>query len=101
MHRRNEELAAASSQELPIPEHNIALGYGSVSRVLRAHGYDYIGGVIDECIALASKLEKGRIAMSRTFADQFEGYVGSQEFRASTTNTKDPALGRLRLLEWP
>jgi hypothetical protein len=99
--RENQELAARSGRAISIPVHDIALGYGSVSRVLRAHGYDYVGGAIDECIVLAAKVDKGRIAMSRTFADQYRGNVGTQEFRASTTETRDPKLGRLRLLAWP
>ena len=42
--------ARERSERSPIPTQNIALGYGFVSRILRAHGYDYIGGAIDDCI---------------------------------------------------
>jgi hypothetical protein len=105
--RENQEQAAKRDRSLPIPNHNIALGYGSVTRVLRAHGYDYIGGAIDDCIALARRLRHQRIAMSRAFADQYEGHVGKREFLASTNSYREPGGrgggdgGELRLLDWP
>lgn len=97
----NEGIARRGGRELPIPTHNIALGYGSVTRILRAHGYDYVGGSIDECIHLADSLRGGQIAMSRMFADQYEARVGKQEFAASTHIEADYLTGDLRLLEWP
>jgi hypothetical protein len=97
----NEDIAKRGGRELPIPTHNIALGYGSVTRMLRAHGHDYIGGSIDECIRLADTLRGGQIAMSRMFADQYEARVGKQEFAASTRVDSDFLVGELRLLGWP
>jgi hypothetical protein len=101
VHRRNSELARTRPGALSIPKHNIALGYGWISRVLRAHGYDYIGGAIDDCIELAPRLQQGLIAMSRPFADQYESHVGRREFRASTNGYSDPLLGEFRVLQWP
>jgi hypothetical protein len=97
----NEDIAKRGGRELAIPTHNIALGYGSVTRVLRAHGHDYVGGSIDECIRMADGLRGGQIAMSRMFADQYEASVGKQEFEASTRIETDYQVGELRLLEWP
>jgi class 3 adenylate cyclase len=97
----NEDVAKRGGHELPIPTHNIALGYGSVTRILRAHGHDYVGGSIDECIRLADALRGGQIAMSRMFADQYEARVGKQEFSASTRVETDYLVGEVRLLEWP
>jgi hypothetical protein len=48
----NDQVARNASSDIPIPTHSIALGYGLVSRVLRAHGYDHVGAVIDDCIDL-------------------------------------------------
>jgi hypothetical protein len=101
VHRRNDEITTRSPGALTIPKHNIALGYGWISRVLRAHGYDYIGGAIDDCIDLAPRLQQGLIAMSRPFADQYESHVGKREFLASTSGYSDAELGEFRLLEWP
>jgi class 3 adenylate cyclase len=101
VHRRNAEIAKRSPGALSIPKHNVALGYGWISRVLRAHGYDYIGGAIDDCIGLAPKLQQGLIAMSRPFADQYESHVGKREFLASTSGYSDAELGEFRVLEWP
>jgi hypothetical protein len=101
VHRRNDEITTRSPGALPIPKHNVALGYGWISRVLRAHGYDYIGGAIDDCIDLAPRLQQGLIAMSRPFADQYESHVGKREFLASTSGYSDAELGEFRLLEWP
>jgi hypothetical protein len=97
----NEDLAKRGGRDLPIPTHNVALGYGSVTRILRAHGHDYVGGSIDECIRLADSLRGGQIAMSRMFADQYEASVGKQEFAASTRTETDFLVGELRLLDWP
>ena len=97
----NQELASKGGRSLTIPGHNIALGYGRVSRVLRAHGYDYIGGAIDDCIALSARLQEGLIAMSGKFADQYESHVGKREFLASTSGSPDPTLAGLKLLLWP
>jgi hypothetical protein len=97
----NEDIAKRGVPERPIPMHNIALGYGSVTRILRAHGLDYVGGSIDECIRLAETLRGGQIAMSRMFADQYEASVGKEEFAASTHVETDYLVGELRLLEWP
>jgi len=97
----NENVARRGGREMRIPTHNIALGYGSVSRVLRAHGFDYVGGSIDECIRLADTLRGGQIAMSRMFADQYEARVGKIEFAASARVEADYLVGELRLLEWP
>jgi hypothetical protein len=101
VHRSNDEVTARNPGAIPIPNHNIALGYGWISRVLRAHGYDYIGGAIDECIDVAPKLQRGLIAMSRPFADQYESHVGKREFLASTSGYSDAHLGEFRVLEWP
>jgi hypothetical protein len=101
VHRRNHEIAIRNRGAIPIPNHNVALGYGWISRVLRAHGYDYIGGAIDECIDVAPKLQRGLIAMSRPFADQYESHVGKREFLASTSGYSDAELGEFRVLEWP
>ncbi len=98
---RNEAIALKGSGELPIPVHNIALGHGSVTRILRAHGHDYVGGSIDECIRLADALRGGKIAMSRIFADQYEANVGKRESAAGTNIVSEEGLGELRLLEWP
>jgi hypothetical protein len=99
--RHNERLAVRPGRGQPIPGHNIALGFGPVSRVLRAHGCDYIGGVIDDCIDLASHVHDGLIAMSASFADQYEKHVGKREFTASTGPPVDEAPGRWISLEWP
>ncbi|MDQ6614666.1 MAG: FHA domain-containing protein [Actinomycetota bacterium] len=99
--RHNQEVAKDTGRDLPIPEQNMALGYGPLSRVLRAHGFDYVGGVIDDCIDLAAKLSSGLLAMSRAFADQYQGRVGTAEFQASTKEFEHPTLGTLRLLAWP
>jgi hypothetical protein len=101
VHRRNLEIASTRPGALSIPKHNIALGYGWISRVLRAHGYDYIGGAIDDCIELAPRLQQGLIAMSRPFADQYESHVGRREFLVSTNGYSDPLLGEFRVLQWP
>jgi hypothetical protein len=98
--RYNERVARGVERTLPIPEQNIALGYGFVSRVLRAHGYDFIGGAIDECIDNVARLERGIVGMSRTFAGQFENQVGKQEFQASTRDNAEPGLQDLRVLDW-
>jgi class 3 adenylate cyclase len=95
----NQDIAKRGAREIPIPTHNIALGYGSVTRILRAHGNDYVGGSIDECIHLAQTLRGGQIVMSRMFADQYEASVGRQEFVASTRLETDYLVGELRLLE--
>ncbi len=99
--RHNQEMSESGGRDLPIPIHNVALGYGPISRVLRAHGYDYVGGVIDACIELAARLSKGHFVMSRTFADQYESHVGTREVPASTKEFEDPTLGTLQLLTWP
>ncbi len=93
--------AQSGGRGLAIPGHNIALGYGPVSRVLRAHGYDYIGGAIDDCIGLAGTLREGLIGMSSKFADQYESHVGKKEFLATASPSSDPELGWLTVLEWP
>jgi hypothetical protein len=98
---RQRGVTKRSLTDLPIPTHNIALTYGPVSRILRAHGYDHVGAPIDDCIEFVAKLRNGVVAMSRTFADQYEGRVGGDEFRASTTEVREAKLGRLRLLTWP
>jgi len=98
---RNDGIARRLGREMPIPTHNIALGYGSVTRILRAHGYDYVGGPIDDCIQVAARLKGGQIAMSRVFADQYEGRVGKREFAAGTSSSSNPVIGEIRLLEWP
>jgi hypothetical protein len=93
-------VAQRATSDIPIPTHSIALGYGLVSRVLRAHGYDHVGAVVDDCIELAARITKGCIVMSRPFADQYEAHVGQREFLASTQDYE--ALGRgLRVLDWP
>jgi hypothetical protein len=101
VHRCNDEVTARNAGAIRIPNHNISLGYGWISRVLRAHGYDYIGGAIDECMDVAPKLQRGLIAMSRPFADQYESHVGKREFLASTSGYSDAHLGEFRVLEWP
>ncbi len=101
VHRRNSEIARTRPGARSIPKHNIALGYGWVSRVLRADGYDYVGGAIDDCIELAPRLQQGLIAMSRPFADQYESRVGRREFLASTNGYSDALLGEFRVLQWP
>jgi hypothetical protein len=101
INRCNDGITARNAGAIPIPSHNIALGYGWISRVLRAHGYDYIGGSIDDCIDVAPKLQRGLIAMSRQFADQYESHVGKREFLASTSGYSDSDLGEFRVLEWP
>ena len=98
---RNDAIAVRASRDMPIPVHNIALGYGSVMRILRAHGYDFVGGSIDECLRLADALRGGKIAMSRIFADQYEAHVGKREFGASTSISSEEGWGEIRLLEWP
>ena len=96
----NRELTHSGGRGLAIPGHNIALGYGPVSRVLRAHGYDYIGGAIDDCIGLAGTLREGLIGMSSKFADQYESHVGKKEFLASTREHPEPGLEDLTFLDW-
>jgi class 3 adenylate cyclase len=97
----NDVIGRRGGRSIPIPTHNIALAYGSVTRILRAHGYDYVGGSIDECIRLADSLRGGQIAMSRIYADQYEASVGKNEFAATTREETDYLIGELRLLEWP
>jgi hypothetical protein len=94
--RHNHALIERNCIGLAIPAHNVALSYGSVSRVLRAHGYDYVGGAIDQCIDTASRLRGGCISLSRVFADQYENYVGKREFEATTRIEGDDCI-----LEWP
>jgi hypothetical protein len=97
--RRYNERVAGSQRSLPIPTQNIALGYGFVSRVLRAHGYDFIGGAIDECIDNVARLQEGVVGMSRSFAGQYENQVGKSEFLASTRDNPTDGLEDLRLLD--
>ena len=97
--RHNEKLGKGYAHSLAIPEQNIALGYGTVSRVLRAHGHDYIGATIDDCIETVERLQGGVIAMSRSFAAQFESHVGRKEFEASTSESAGPDLRGLTLLD--
>jgi class 3 adenylate cyclase len=97
----NEQVMRNPGRGLVIPTHNVALGYGPVSRVLRAHGYDCIGGAIDDCIELAAKLRGGMVGMSPKFADQYEGQVGKKEFVAGVEDGADPRLGPLKVLQWP
>jgi hypothetical protein len=100
VHRYNEMVAGGTERTLPIPTQNIALGYGFVSRILRAHGYDYIGGAIDDCIDNVARLREGVVAMSRSFAGQYENQVGKREFLASTREHPEPGLEDLTLLDW-
>jgi hypothetical protein len=98
--RYNDTTAGRQGGEAAIPEQNIALGYGPVHRVLRAHGYDYVGATVDDCIATAARLHHGLIAMSKSFAAQYEGHVGRTEYLASTSDVPDPDLPGLTLLDW-
>ena len=93
-------MAEGTERTLPIPTQNIALGYGFVSRNLRAHGYDYIGGAIDDCIDNVARLREGVVAMSRSFAGQYENQVGKREFLASTREHPEPGLEDLTFLDW-
>jgi hypothetical protein len=82
------------SEELP--SHMISLEYGLATRVLRAHGDDYIGSAIDRCISRLDSCERekrnsaeGPIAISETFFSLYEEEIGEAPFPGRTRTTHD------------
>lgn len=77
---------------------------GAATQVLRAHGYDYIGGAVDDCINMFAECNEdcadvgdGAIVMSTRFAQEYKSRVGAKEFALRATTTKGD---RIQIL-WP
>ena len=102
----NDELGQkVGSRSIPIPRHGIALDFGSVQQVQRAHGTDYIGPTVEKAMELARALVRegeadtpAPIGMSVTFQKLYEDHVGPKEF---DTVTNPYHLPSVCLLKWP
>ena len=64
-----------------------------VSRVLRAHGYDCIGGAIDDCIELAAKLRERHDRHVPQVRRPVRGPGGQEGFRGRRRGLPDPRRG--------
>lgn len=53
-----------------IPLQKIALDFGPVSRVMRAHGFDFAGKALSRCARLIEKAIGGQVLMLNTFREQ-------------------------------
>ena len=58
-----------SRESLNIPPHRIALDFGFVTPVLRAHGFDYAGKTLSRCARLIQTAAENQILMLNTFRD--------------------------------
>jgi hypothetical protein len=79
-----------------LPSHMVSLEYGLATRVLRAHGDDYIGSAIDKCISRLDACHRtnhigveGAIAISDAFFALYEEEVGEDPFRGRTKTMHD------------
>jgi hypothetical protein len=99
----NDALLTERSND-PVLSHRISLDRGAATQVLRAHGYDYIGGAVDDCINMFAECNEdcadvgdGAIVMSTRFAQEYKARVGAKEFSLRATTTKGD---RIQIL-WP
>ncbi len=74
-----------------LPSHIVSLEYGLATRVLRAHGNDYIGSAIDKCISRLDLCKRerrnsidGAIAVSDAFSASHEEELGEEPFPGRT-----------------
>lgn len=88
------EAAPKAGQGAKLPSQMVSLEYGLATRVLRAHGDDYIGSAVDKCIGRLDSCmhgdqdsAEGIIAMSDAFFLSYTEEVG-----------EDPFLGRTRTI---
>jgi TIR domain len=79
-----------------LPSHLVSLEYGLATRVLRAHGDDYIGSAVDKSISRLDSCNRrelnsgeGAIAMSDTFSSSYEEELGEDPFPARTRTPHD------------
>ncbi|MGH3623200.1 MAG: hypothetical protein ACRDQ5_15615, partial [Sciscionella sp.] len=79
-----------------LPTHTVSLEYGLATRVLRAHGDDYIGSAIDKSISRLELCKSGKhdstegaIAMSDAFSSSYEEEIGEDPFPARTRTPHD------------
>lgn len=94
--RSHNEASRRAGRGEKIPAHIVSLEYGLATRVLRAHGDDYIGSAVDKCISRLdtrkgekSDSAEGTIVMSDTFSSSYEEELGEEPFPGRTRTTYD------------
>jgi hypothetical protein len=90
------ESSRRARRDEKLPAHLISLEYGLATRVLRAHGDDYIGSAIDKCIGRLdsckyeeSDYTESVIVMSDAFSFSYEEELGEDPFPARTKTPHD------------
>jgi len=89
-----EEYNAKKNIQTPIPRQRIALDYGQVFRVVRSHGRDLSGNVLNRCSRLVNIAQKGghilttsafyevvKQVFPKEFFDKIVVYLGSPEVK--------------------
>ncbi len=89
------EDAGGDRPEERVPLHVVALEYGAATRVLRAHGDDYIGSGIDNCIVRLDRCKETEdpgagavITMSEAFGLMYKEAIGEPAFLARAKRTR-------------
>jgi class 3 adenylate cyclase len=67
---------AADSEQPGIPPHRIALDFGPVTKVMRAHGPDYTGKTLSRCSRLIHEAVEYDILMFKTFREDVAAAFG-------------------------
>lgn len=94
--KKNAPLAPDSEKR--IPPHRIALDFGSVTKVLRAHGPDYTGMTLSRCSRLSRVAVEDEILMSNTF---HENVTSAFRFAETTDKTRSKGKQKLKGIEAP